>query len=616
MSIKRKNWSALSSLARQRTLEDEEEQERERRRRHRNLSSTTDDEAPKVAHNGDQPTVERLPSLEESEVPKCHSSIKDEEDENFQAVLRTRQERRLRRQAMEASQSSIKEQLEVEKKKDSQNTEPATQEPSVPQKDMVPPPRRRLSEKQRGPWAIDEKSSEGGETKTVKALDQKTVSTPEKTPAQDQTAPERKRSTEKMPAPNQATPEKTFTSEKIPAQDQTDPERKKSTEKMLAPNQATPEKTFTSEKIPAQDQTAPERKRASEKTLPQDQTTPEKKLTSEKRSAFEKASFTEKTLVPEEALAPKKVLAGEKALTSVKTSSLEKVLVSEKGSVSEESLIPKKLSTRERALVFERTSAQEKALIPEKGSVREKVIASRKLGLEQPPVQTPEQKDSEKDVTEKKEPKRRETLEKSPSSEAPREEMKSEPQPVASRFRPFTLQVKIPSKEEETEVTSPSQGTYSSSLTRSSPRTISFRMSTRKENPETTFTRSASVRLPSNTVKLGEKLERYHTAIQRSASVKSPGSSRTEFFVAPVGVASKRSLFEKEQVRNSKAEPALSRKEYLRLSDVKTSRLNLWISRTQDSGGDQDSQDIKKEAVTTKKNSWGKQATSPPDSQI
>ncbi|XP_074164853.1 ladinin-1 isoform X2 [Sminthopsis crassicaudata] len=555
MSIKRKNWSALSSLARQRTLEDEEEQERERRRRHRNLSSTTDDEAPKFAHNGGQPAVERLPSLEETETPKRHSSIKDEEDENFQAVLRTRQERRLRRQAMEASQSSIKEQLEVEKKKDSQSTESATQEPSVPQKDMVPPPRRKLSQKQRGLWAIDEKSSEGGETKTVKTLDQRTVSTPEKTPIQDQTAPERKPSTEKMPAPNQATPEK----------------------------------TFTSEKIPDQDQAAPERKRASEKTLPQHQTTPEKKLTSERRSVFEKASFTEKTLVPEEALAPKKVLAGEKALTSVKTSSWEKVLVSEKGSVSEESLIPKKLSTRERALAFERTS-QEKALTPEKGSVREKVIASRKLGLEQPPVQTQEQKDSERDVPEKKEPKRRETSEKSPSSEAPREEMKSEPQPVASRFRPFTLQVKIPSKEAETEVTSPSQGTYSSSLTRSSPRTISFRMNTRKENPETTLTRSASVRLPSNTVKLGEKLERYHTAIQRSASVKSPGSSRTEFFVTPVGVASKRSLFEKEQVRNSKAEPALSRKEYLRLSDVKTSRLNLWISRTQDSGGDQDSQ--------------------------
>lgn len=99
---------------------------------------------------------------------------------------------------------------------------------------------------------------------------------------------------------------------------------------------------------------------------------------------------------------------------------------------------------------------------------------------------------------------------------------------------------------------------------------------------------SASVRLPASTVKLGEKLERYHTAVQvgralagagepagarggpcispcvpcsqRSESVKSPGSPRTELFVAPVGVASKRHLFEKELVGQSRAEPASSRK--------------------------------------------------------
>ncbi|XP_036612702.1 ladinin-1 [Trichosurus vulpecula] len=548
MSIKRKNWSALSSLARQRTLEDEEEQERERRRRHRNLSSTTDDEAPKVAHNGDQPSVERLPNPEEAEAPKRHSSIKEEEDENFQAVLRTRQERRLRRQALEASQSTIQEQPEVEKKKDSEGAGSGTQEPPVPQKDVVPPTRRRLSQKQRELWARDEESSEGGETKDVKTPDQRTVSTPERTPAQDQTATERRRGSEKTPG--------------------------------------------------------------------QDQTTPEKKLTSEKISASEKSSFSEKPLVPEEVLAPKKVLAGEKILTSVKTSDPEKVLVSEKGSVSEESLTPKKLSTRERALAFEKTSAQEKTLTPEKGTVREKVMASRKLDLEQPPVQAQEQKDSKRDVPEKKEQKIREASEKSPSSEEPREERKSEPQAVTSRFQPFTLQVRIPSKETETELTSPSQATYSSSLKRSSPRTISFRMNTRKENPETTFTRSASVRLPSNTVKLGEKLERYHTAIQRSESVRTPGSSRTEFFVAPVGVASKRSLFEKEQTRNSRAEPALSRKEDLRLSGVVTSRLNLWVSRTQDTGGDQDSQNTRKEAASAKKTSWGKQATSPTDTQL
>lgn len=202
---------------------------------------------------------------------------------------------------------------------------------------------------------------------------------------------------------------------------------------------------------------------------------------------------------------------------------------------------------------------------------------------------------------------------------------------------------------------------------------------------------SASVRLPASTVKLGEKLERYHTAVQvgralagagepagarggpcispcvpcsqRSESVKSPGSPRTELFVAPVGVASKRHLFEKELVGQSRAEPASSRKvraqaggsevsnpgpvrlcqfgqnppstrvsvcvlspraggwpsrptwpgpggqrvgscpglvapspdvsfspqEHLKLSGVVTSRLNLWISRTQESG-EQDSQ--------------------------
>ncbi|XP_071762430.2 ladinin-1 [Centroberyx gerrardi] len=42
MSISRKNWSALSSLARQWTMEDEEEVERERRRRFRSSSSTAD----------------------------------------------------------------------------------------------------------------------------------------------------------------------------------------------------------------------------------------------------------------------------------------------------------------------------------------------------------------------------------------------------------------------------------------------------------------------------------------------------------------------------------------------------------------------------------------------
>ncbi|XP_040906114.1 ladinin-1 isoform X2 [Toxotes jaculatrix] len=53
MSISRKNWSALSSLARQWTMEDEEEVEREKRRRVKSSSSTTDPDAPRETPTSD-----------------------------------------------------------------------------------------------------------------------------------------------------------------------------------------------------------------------------------------------------------------------------------------------------------------------------------------------------------------------------------------------------------------------------------------------------------------------------------------------------------------------------------------------------------------------------------
>ncbi|XP_062247256.1 ladinin-1-like isoform X1 [Platichthys flesus] len=55
MSISRKNWSALSSLARQMTMEDEEEVERERRRRVKSSTSAADPEAPQDAPTSDSP---------------------------------------------------------------------------------------------------------------------------------------------------------------------------------------------------------------------------------------------------------------------------------------------------------------------------------------------------------------------------------------------------------------------------------------------------------------------------------------------------------------------------------------------------------------------------------
>uniref|UniRef100_F7CQ59 Ladinin-1 n=1 Tax=Callithrix jacchus TaxID=9483 RepID=F7CQ59_CALJA len=492
-------------LAWQRTLEDEEEQERERRRRHRNLSSATEDEAPRLSQHGDRRTSasERLPSAEEAEVPKLLPPASKDEDKDIQTILRTRQERRQRQQAVEAAQAPIRERLEAEKGRDSLSPGQATQQPLVPRKELETPPRRRLSREQQGPWALEEESlmgrEPGGRKKGV----------PEKSPVLEESS--------------------------------------------------TPEKMA-----------------------------PKKSLVSEKTSI------------------------SEKGLASEKTSLLEKTAVSEKkfdlgkNSVSDKSLGSGRRLVSEKASIFEKTLASEKSPTTDTKPAPKRATASEQFLVQEPPA-------SGGSPATTKEQRGRILPRKNLPSLA--EQGASDPPTVASCLPPITLQVKIPSKEEETYMSSPTQRTYSSSLKRSSSRTISFRMNPRKDNSETTLTRSASMRLPANTEKLGEKLERYHTAIQRSESIKSLGSSRTEFFVAPVSVASKRHLFEKERAGQSQEEPASSRKENLRLSGIVTSRLNLWISRTQESG-DQDPQEAQKESAATKRTQWGKKSDSTLDAEV
>ncbi|XP_051627649.1 ladinin-1 isoform X3 [Manacus candei] len=91
MSFSRRNWSDLSSLARQRTLEDEEEQQRERRRRHRNLlSSTSTDEEPPSPGKDPSPASSRPQSLVKAVSPE------DGEERKLSEVLKTQQGRRTR----------------------------------------------------------------------------------------------------------------------------------------------------------------------------------------------------------------------------------------------------------------------------------------------------------------------------------------------------------------------------------------------------------------------------------------------------------------------------------------------------------------------------------------
>ncbi|XP_016043167.1 ladinin-1 [Erinaceus europaeus] len=498
----RKDWSALSSLARQRTLEDEEEQERERRRRNRNLSSTSDEGSPRLTPNGDQKAAERLPSVDEAEVPRPPPPTPRAEDqeEDVQAILRSRKERRQRRQAVEGmqTQASVPERPQPEEGRGGPGPTQAKQEPltSKREKETEAPLHRRLSREQRGPWAKEGESLAGGQPKNEK---KEVVS--EKVPA-----PGKPPSSEKAPIPEKKAPEKRLVSE------ETSTSRK------------APERTSVSEMI----------------------------VLSEKRTTLEKKFVLEKTG------------GSEKTLPLGKTGGSERRLVSEKAQLFEKSL------------VSEKTPAPETKPVP-KPQVQAQLAPKEQGGQASP--------------------------EKKPSSPAER---------PPSRFPPITLQVKIPSREEKADVVSP---TYSSSLKRSSPRTISFRMSPKKENIETTLTRSASVRLPPSASKLGEKLEKYHAAVQRSGSLKAPSTSRTEFFVAPSSVATRRHVFEKEQASQGRAEPASSLKENWKLSGVVTSKLNLWISRTQDSG-EQDPQEVQEESATSKRAQWAKKAGSTLDAEV
>ncbi|KAM7241029.1 hypothetical protein CapIbe_007601 [Capra ibex] len=116
-------------------------------------------------------------------------------------------------------------------------------------------------------------------------------------------------------------------------------------------------------------------------------------------------------------------------------------------------------------------------------------------------------------------------------------------------------------------------------------------MSPRRDSSEAALTRSTSVRLPARSVKIGLKLEQYLSAIQRSESVRS-------WWARAEG-------------------PASSHKENLQLSGVEKSRLNLWISRTQESAqqGPQN-QETQLESEAGKRPQWRKKPEPPLGAEV
>ncbi|NXH10598.1 LAD1 protein, partial [Bucco capensis] len=122
--------------------------------------------------------------------------------------------------------------------------------------------------------------------------------------------------------------------------------------------------------------------------------------------------------------------------------------------------------------------------------------------------------------------------------------------------------------------------TYVSSIRRTSPRTVSFRVRAKPNGRKTSPFRHASLRIPGSSTTIGEKLEKYTSAVQRSEVVKSSLTVQKSMVLSSEGVASKRNFF--EATAPSKAEPLAVRKDNLKIPGSVTSRINLWISRTQE----------------------------------
>ncbi|XP_042743080.1 ladinin-1 [Lagopus leucura] len=171
-----------------------------------------------------------------------------------------------------------------------------------------------------------------------------------------------------------------------------------------------------------------------------------------------------------------------------------------------------------------------------------------------------------------------------------------------------------PSQEEPTEKRDapPAPATYSTSIRRSSPRTVSFRVisNKQKEESESPLARSASMRIPGSSSSIEEKLEKYTSAVQRSGSVRSSLTVQKSLMLTSEGVASKRNFFEASAP--SKAEPLTARKDNLKIPGSVTSRINLWISRTQEPAKEEKSKDIRKINSLPRRDGWVKQPRETP----
>ncbi|XP_077337604.1 ladinin-1 isoform X2 [Lithobates pipiens] len=163
----------------------------------------------------------------------------------------------------------------------------------------------------------------------------------------------------------------------------------------------------------------------------------------------------------------------------------------------------------------------------------------------------------------------------------------------------------------------PSSQQTSTSFVRLGPLSSSVRVKSQQsedDKDDSGFTRRSSLRLSLRSRKIEDRMEKYNSAIQRSASVRIQPSNSRGAVVGSDGVANKRSIFEKDEENSEKSN--LSRKD-LTLSGSITSRINQWSNKLQQSSSTVTStKDVKTGDVATKRMLWQQKSQSSSDTKL
>nr|XP_033774079.1 ladinin-1 [Geotrypetes seraphini] len=575
MARNRRDWSSLSSLARQRTLEDEEEQEREQRRRKRNLSSTTDADtgvSVSLPATEQQKAGERVQVLGDCEPQETQTTQDD--DQEFLEILKKREERRQRRRVEILQHSKIEQQNGDSESGDEQQD---ALEPKPREREEKCVGELRSGESEQGPG----EQQHAAEPKRELKLNQQKYAGEMMNGGRDQKLNEQPHLGEQKPGIR----EQRFNKQNYAGELESGERNRHVGEQKSGIRQ---------QKLSEQPHLGELKGVGGEQRLSKENCVKEPKSDRKSKEVEHQDDTPTEENGPSDART-----SGDTAVLSTPANERDyntTQLIKQMSLEGPTSPLSPTQKYRSQVFVSSMNIPRTKGAI-EVGSAWKSMDSSEQCMDGKLPVVTDE------------DGKKPSTLEAKGRSVQRTASLKLTLSPVGEEKKEMGTEhqnTPISAKDEPVDagIISPRAATGRSPLRRFSPKTSSFRIMIQKDQPESSFTRSASLRISSKNFKLDEKLEKYASAVQKSEMIKSPVSTKKDFISLPTGINSKRSIFEKEAKGSGVTSPT-SRKETLNTSGRVASRINQWLGKTQEeSSKSTETKDERKRNLSAKRNLW------------